>query len=90
MAWGPINIGGGGSVDTDAFVLKSSVGTPSGVAGLGTDGKVPASQLPSLGGHVVSASQPTNTNLLWVDTSNGGVLKYYNGSAWVGIAAVYA
>lgn len=29
----------------------------------------------------VGTSAPTNTNLLWIDTSSG--LKYYNGSAWV-------
>ncbi len=30
---------------------------------------------------VTQATAPSNTNLLWIDTSNGG-LKYWNGSAW--------
>jgi hypothetical protein len=43
----------------------------------------------SSGGHVVSDKEPTNTNLLWIDTANGGVLKYYDGSAWVGVKGVW-
>lgn len=41
------------------------------------------------GGHVVSSTAPSNTNLLWVDTGNGGILKYYNGSAWTPIASTW-
>ena len=43
----------------------------------------------SAGGHVVSSTAPSNTNLLWVDTGNGGILKYYNGSAWTPIASTW-
>lgn len=35
------------------------------------------------------ATAPTNTKLLWIDTSLGGVLKYYNGSAWTAIKSVW-
>ena len=33
---------------------------------------------------------PTNTNLLWIDTTNGSVLKYYNGTAWTAISSIYS
>ena len=39
---------------------------------------------------VVSTTAPTNTSTVWVDTANGGVMKYHNGTTWVTIAAVYA
>ena len=38
------------------------------------------------GGHYVGTSSPSNTNLLWIDTSNSGILKYYDGTTWVEIA----
>lgn len=37
------------------------------------------------GGYHYGASAPSNTKLLWIDTS--GVAKFYNGSAWVPLAA---
>lgn len=39
------------------------------------------------GGYHYGASAPTNTKLLWIDTS--GVAKFYNGSAWVPLAATW-
>jgi hypothetical protein len=39
------------------------------------------------GGYHYGASAPTNTKLLWIDTS--GVAKFYNGSAWVPSAATW-
>lgn len=41
------------------------------------------------GGSYVGTSAPSDTELLWIDTANGGVLKYYNGSAWTNIKAVW-
>ena len=41
------------------------------------------------GGLVVSDTAPSNTNVLWVDTSVGGVEKYYNGTSWVTTKAVW-
>ena len=32
---------------------------------------------------------PADTNLLWIDTGNGGILKYHNGTAWVTVQAVW-
>lgn len=52
-------------------------------------GKVPQSQLPNTGGSLVSATAPTNTDILWIDTTAGGILKYYSGSAWVPAKYVY-
>lgn len=39
------------------------------------------------GGYHYGASAPANTKLLWIDTS--GVTKFYNGSAWVPLAATW-
>ena len=41
------------------------------------------------GGVVISASAPANTKAFWIDTGNGGIAKYYNGTAWVPIASVW-
>lgn len=39
------------------------------------------------GGYHYGASAPSNTKLLWIDTS--GMAKFYNGSAWVPLAATW-
>lgn len=39
------------------------------------------------GGYHYGATAPTNTKLLWIDTS--GVVRFYNGSAWVPLAATW-
>lgn len=39
------------------------------------------------GGYHYAPSAPSNTKLLWIDTS--GVAKFYNGSAWVPLAATW-
>ena len=31
-------------------------------------------------GFEFGTTAPTNTNLLWIDTTNGSILKYYNGT----------
>ena len=40
------------------------------------------------GGSYVGSSAPSDTNLLWLDTSNSGILKYYDGTKWVEIAGL--
>ena len=41
--------------------------------------------------YAVGDSAPTQTNLLWIDTTaTTGGLKYYNGSAWVHVPVAYA
>ena len=39
----------------------------------------------------VSDTQPTNTKILWIDTGNGGTLKYYDAESntWKFIPGVY-
>lgn len=61
-------------------------------AELDETGKVPESQLPALGGHTVQEVEPNNQNLLWVDTSDGNILKFYDAStqAWVPVGAVWS
>jgi hypothetical protein len=39
------------------------------------------------GGYHYGASAPSNTKLLWIDTS--GVARFYNGSAWAPLAATW-
>lgn len=39
------------------------------------------------GGYHYGATAPTNTKLLWIDTS--GVARFYNGSAWMPLAATW-
>jgi hypothetical protein len=39
----------------------------------------------------VGTSAPSNTKLLWIDTTaNTGGLKYYNGSSWVHVPTAYS
>lgn len=40
-------------------------------------------------GFEFGTTAPKNTNLLWIDTTNGSILKYYNGSAWTAVNAVF-
>lgn len=40
--------------------------------------------------YVVQSTAPSNTKIFWVDTSRGGVLKYWNGSSWQIIKSVWS
>lgn len=40
-------------------------------------------------GFVVSDTEPQDTNVLWIDSTNS-TMKYYNGTSWVAIRGVYA
>ena len=74
------------------YVPNNMKGQVNGVAGLDENGKVPESQLPALGGHTAQAEAPGNTNLLWVDTSNGNILKFYDSESqtWKPVGAVWS
>ena len=37
----------------------------------------------------IGPSEPSDKNIFWIDTSTGGVLKYWNGSAWTPLKAVW-
>ena len=43
------------------------------------------------GGHVVSASPPSSSDLLWIDTIMGGVVKYYDSTSksWKAVNSVW-
>lgn len=40
-------------------------------------------------GVYVGDNAPENTGMLWIDTGNGGVSKYFNGTIWVTTKAVW-
>lgn len=40
-------------------------------------------------GFVIAETAPTATNSLWIDTGNGGILKYYDGTQWTPVVAVF-
>lgn len=41
------------------------------------------------GGSHVGTTAPSDTKLLWIDTGNGGIVKYHNGTSWVTTKAVW-
>lgn len=59
------------------YIPMKQKGAAGGVATLAEDGKVVASQL--RGGFVISATQPSDTTLLWIDTKQ--VMRYYDASS---------
>ena len=50
-------------------------------------GTAEGNQVLNIPGFVAQATEPTNTGILWIDTANGNVIKFYNGTAWVATAA---
>lgn len=57
------------------MILNSAVGSGGGSSG---------------GGFVAQATAPEDTSLLWIDTSNNNVIKFYNGTAWTPTGAVFS
>ena len=58
------------------------------------NGKVPEAQLPDTylnaqGGLVAQETAPENVKLGWIDTGNGNILKFYNGTDWIAVNAVW-
>lgn len=37
----------------------------------------------------VGVTPPSDTGILWIDSGNSNTLKFYNGSAWVAVGAVW-
>lgn len=46
-------------------------------------------ELGNAGGIHIGTSAPSSTSKLWIDTGNGGIAKYYNGSAWTTVKATW-
>lgn len=75
----------------DKKLLKVRTGASSdmpelveGELGYATDTKrLYCGSTPINGVYIASATAPSETHLLWIDTSAGNVIKYHNGSAWV-------
>lgn len=42
------------------------------------------------GGFVAQATAPEDTSLLWIDTSNNNIIKFYNGTEWKPTGAVFS
>ncbi|MCI9224971.1 MAG: hypothetical protein HFE91_05850 [Acutalibacter sp.] len=80
------------SEDGKIPVEQLPAGVPGGVAGLDDEGKVPPEQLPALGGHIAQAEAPDNTNLLWIDTENGSIIKFYDpgSETWKPVGAIWS
>lgn len=47
------------------------------------------SSMPSYCPFVVGTSSPADTKLLWIDSGNDNVMKFYNGTEWTPLGAVY-
>ena len=39
--------------------------------------------------YYVGATPPSDTGILWIDSGKSNTLKFYNGSAWVAVGAVW-
>ena len=90
------NFDAGSYTDTDENkkLLKVRRGTSAdapaldeGELGYSTDTKrliigTSAGNIPVNGVFVASPTAPSETHILWIDTSAGGVIKYHDGSAW--------
>lgn len=84
----------------DALEVKldvAKVGAAGGVAPLDAAGKVPVANLPKealapeVTVFVAGTKAPTDTKVLWIDTTpTDGGLKYHNGKAWVHVPVAYA
>ena len=74
------------------YVPNVERGQANGVAQLDATGRVPESQLPTLGGHTAQKTAPANTKLLWIDTSDGNILKFYDSESqtWKPVGAVWS
>lgn len=46
------------------------------------------SNFSAIGGYVVSATAPTDTTKLWIDSAHNNISKIYNGTSWVPTSAV--
>lgn len=78
-------------LNNDAF-FKQKIGD---LSGLNTEEKTDLvkaiNEVKESGGIYIGNQAPTNTNLLWIDTGNGSVMKYYNiaAKAWTTVPAVW-
>lgn len=52
--------------------------------------KVIKEAIDNIGTFIASPASPSKTNTLWIDTANGSILKYHNGSSWVPVHAVWS
>jgi len=79
----------GSTVQQNLDDIVQSKDQPNGFAGVGADGKISKSIMPTTGGYVRQSSAPTDTSLLWVDSSDGNIMKFYNGSSWTPVPATW-
>ena len=61
------------------YLSVSNKGVANGLATLDANGKVPANQLNPV--FVISSTAPTDTSVLWIDSSTS-IMKYYYNNAW--------
>lgn len=73
-------------------ISTNEKGKPNGVATLNSTGKIPQSQLEiseAVSPYIISDTAPTSTNSLWIDSANDNIMKYYDGSSWQVVPAVW-
>lgn len=78
-----------GLIKTNLFNQSLTGLSVSGTTLTMTKGNGTTSSVTLPGGVMIQTSAPTVTNVLWIDTGNGGIAKYYNGSAWTPVKAVW-
>lgn len=76
------------------FLKKTAVGALSlalfGKFGLSTVQAATVTDNLSSNGIHKGATAPADINKAWIDTGNGGILKYWNGSAWTPTRATWS
>lgn len=75
---------------SDVFVLLEEFNNYKNEVNILLENKMDKGDIDIKGGGIhIGKAAPDNTGLLWIDTGNGGISKYYNGAAWVPTKAVW-
>jgi len=82
-----------GEISRKEFLRKTAFGALSlmlvGKLGVATASAATVTDNLGKGGTHIGNTAPASTSMLWVDTGNEGVTKYYNGSKWTPIRSTW-
>lgn len=88
MAHGPFNTGGSGGNAADLLYDDTNSKLEA------TNVQAALDKLCSLIADLefihIGTTAPEDTTMLWIDTTTGRIPKYYNGTGWVAVNAVWA